>query len=140
MYWFLILFTCLQGKQNTHIEPYSFTVSHITGIAHMVLKERIRSSNPLHLSAVVEGSSVYSVVVGNDSYLELTKSEQDSDMVTPLIRLGSKTALEVRSDNTLFMFQGSALFCHKDTSIQLFPIRVNFKSMEKELGWLRRPQ
>jgi len=52
----------------------------------------------------------YAIIAGKDSYLELSQGNKDQKSI---IRLGKSTALEFREENTIYLFQGSCLICHR---------------------------
>ena len=63
---------------------------------------------PLETSVDIPGVYPYSLVASKDSFLEIKQSPNQD-----IIRLGRSSAIEFRSANTVFLFQGSALFCNQ---------------------------
>jgi len=116
----LPVYSFLYSTDSAHSLPFEFAVSHITGSAHLVIKTDPPLTKALQVGTNIEASTVYSVVTGKGSYVELSPLKGSNHTLhAPLIRMGNKTALEFRSNQHLFIFQGTALLCHPQISLKI---------------------
>jgi hypothetical protein len=63
---------------------------------------------PLQTNEPVPGVYPYALVASKDSFLEIKQAPNQD-----IIRLGRSSAIEFRSADTVFLFQGSVLFCNR---------------------------
>jgi len=99
--WFLL------GAQSLHSSPTSIKVNESIGSTYLLEKSKIKKA-PVQLKA---GSDFVlqkpvALITKDNSFLEVTLSSDGGHRV---MRLGRSTAIEVRSEKNIFLFQGSFL-------------------------------